>query len=115
MSLTNIRKFWLKISRVFPVNILVFLVKLTQKILVWVLVKTVKFYQYFISPLFPPSCRYYPTCSNYAIEALKVHGVFKGSYLAIKRILKCNPYFAGGVDKVPPKKQMTSNLKEYKH
>lgn len=49
-------------------------------------------------------CRYYPTCSNYAIEALEVHGFFKGSFLMIKRILKCNPFSKGGIDLVPPKR-----------
>lgn len=104
MKLAKLTNFLKKAADLFPLNILLFVLKLAQKILVWILVKIVRFYQYFISPLFPPSCRYYPSCSNYAIEALKVHGALKGSYLAIKRILKCNPYFPGGVDKVPPKK-----------
>lgn len=64
----------------------------------------VRFYQLFISPLKPPSCRFYPTCSSYAIEALKVHGPLKGSWLAIKRIGKCHPLHPGGVDLVPPAK-----------
>lgn len=50
------------------------------------------------------SCRFYPTCSNYAIEAIEIHGSFKGMYLTIKRILKCNPFSKGGIDLVPPKK-----------
>lgn len=61
----------------------------------------IKLYKLFISPLFPPSCRHYPTCSQYAIEALEKHGIFKGSYLSIVRILKCNPFFKGGYDPVP--------------
>lgn len=61
----------------------------------------IRFYQKRISPLFPSACRYYPTCSNYALEALKIHGFFKGSALAIWRILRCNPYSRGGVDPVP--------------
>lgn len=64
----------------------------------------IKIYQNIISPLIPPSCRFYPTCSNYYIEALKVHGFFKGNYLGIKRILKCNPLFEGGIDNVPEKR-----------
>lgn len=50
------------------------------------------------------SCRYYPTCSQYALEAIEIHGVFKGSLLAVRRILRCNPFFKGGYDPVPPKK-----------
>ncbi|KAA0211828.1 MAG: membrane protein insertion efficiency factor YidD [Ignavibacteriaceae bacterium] len=67
----------------------------------YVLIFLVKIYQTLISPLFPASCRHYPTCSNYAIDAFKEWGSFKGSYLAGKRILKCNPFFKGGFDPVP--------------
>lgn len=63
------------------------------------------FYQKAISPLFPPTCRFYPTCSQYAFEAISVHGALKGSYLAIRRILKCHPFHKGGIDPVPPKKE----------
>ncbi len=62
------------------------------------------FYKKCISPLLPQACRYYPSCSTYAIEAIEVHGVIKGLYLGTKRILRCNPYFEGGFDPVPPKK-----------
>ncbi|MDG5767546.1 membrane protein insertion efficiency factor YidD [Balneolales bacterium ANBcel1] len=61
----------------------------------------VRGYQFFISPYFPTSCRYYPTCSNYAIDALRIHGVFKGTALAVWRILRCNPFSDGGEDPVP--------------
>jgi putative membrane protein insertion efficiency factor len=61
----------------------------------------VKVYKKLISPLFPPSCRYYPTCSQYAMEALEKHGAVKGMWLAVIRILKCNPFFKGGYDPVP--------------
>ena len=67
------------------------------------LILLVRFYQHFISPIFPPSCRYTPTCSVYMIEALQTHGVFKGLYLGIKRILSCNPWGGHGHDPVPPK------------
>ncbi len=70
-----------------------------------ILILLVRFYQYFISPIFPPSCRYTPTCSVYMIEALQTHGVFKGLYLGIKRILSCNPWGGHGHDPVPPKKE----------
>ncbi len=69
------------------------------------LIKFIRFYQRRISPLFPPKCRYYPTCSQYAIEAIQVHGPLKGSFLAFKRLMRCNIFFPGGVDPVPPKKE----------
>jgi len=58
------------------------------------------FYQRAISPHFPPSCRYYPTCSTYAFEAVGKYGVIRGSYMAIKRILRCHPFHSGGYDPV---------------
>lgn len=61
----------------------------------------IRLYQRYISPLTGAHCRYYPTCSQYAIEALKKHGFIKGSILSAKRILRCNPLFKGGVDPVP--------------
>lgn len=67
------------------------------------LILLVKFYQYFISPMLPPSCRYEPTCSSYMIEAIQVHGSLKGFYLGIRRILRCHPLREGGYDPVPPK------------
>ncbi|NLO45676.1 MAG: membrane protein insertion efficiency factor YidD [Clostridiales bacterium] len=66
--------------------------------------KAITFYRKHISRLFPPMCRYYPTCSQYAIEAINTHGAFKGALLALRRILKCNVLFPGGYDPVPPKK-----------
>ena len=73
-----------------------------------ILILLVRFYQYFISPIFPPSCRYTPTCSVYMVEALQTHGVFKGLYLGIKRILSCNPWGGHGHDPVPPKNEKLS-------
>lgn len=61
----------------------------------------VRFYQKFISPLKRPCCRYYPTCSQYALESYKKHGFIKGTILASWRILRCNPWSRGGVDEVP--------------
>ena len=69
------------------------------------LIKGIRFYQRRISPLFPPKCRYYPTCSQYALQAIEIHGVFKGMILAIGRLMRCNIFFPGGVDPVPPKKE----------
>ena len=68
------------------------------------LLALVRFYQRQISPLFPPCCRFTPTCSQYALEAIQVHGAAKGVFLALKRILRCNPLFPGGYDPVPPRK-----------
>ncbi|MDT3695769.1 MAG: membrane protein insertion efficiency factor YidD [Ignavibacterium sp.] len=61
----------------------------------------IKIYQLFVSPLFPSSCRYSPTCSHYTVEALKKYGLFKGSWLGIKRILRCHPWGGSGYDPVP--------------
>ncbi len=65
----------------------------------------IKAYQKVISPLTPPSCRFYPTCSNYGLEAIETHGALKGSWLAISRISKCHPFHKGGFDPVPDKKE----------
>lgn len=63
-----------------------------------------KFYRRYISPLKrKPTCRFYPTCSCYALQAYEKHGFFGGTYLTLRRILRCNPLFSGGVDKVPEK------------
>lgn len=61
----------------------------------------IKFYQKFISPMKKPCCIYYPTCSNYSYEAYQKYGFFKGTYLTIWRILRCNPFSKGGYDPVP--------------
>jgi uncharacterized protein len=61
----------------------------------------IKFYQFFISPLTGQNCRYYPTCSAYAFEAVAKHGSLKGTALAVKRVLRCHPFHAGGYDPVP--------------
>ncbi len=63
----------------------------------------IKFYQYVISPVLGPRCRFYPTCSAYALEAIEIHGPLKGTALTIKRLLKCHPGHPGGVDLVPEK------------
>lgn len=64
----------------------------------------IKFYQFCISPMLPAACRYTPTCSQYAVEAISVHGPLKGSWLAARRILRCHPWGGSGYDPVPPKK-----------
>ncbi|NQZ06439.1 MAG: membrane protein insertion efficiency factor YidD [Algicola sp.] len=65
------------------------------------LIGLVRFYQAFISAILPPRCRFVPTCSQYSIEAIKLHGSAKGSWLTGKRLLKCHPFCAGGYDPVP--------------
>ena len=66
-----------------------------------VLVFFVRAYQVGISPLLPASCRYYPSCSHYAVEALEKHGAARGAWLAARRVLRCHPFRAGGFDPVP--------------
>jgi putative membrane protein insertion efficiency factor len=71
------------------------------KILAVPFVILIKLYQLLISPLFPSSCRYTPTCSNYTLEALKKYGLLKGGWLGLKRILRCHPWGGSGYDPVP--------------
>ncbi|MDL4839555.1 membrane protein insertion efficiency factor YidD [Aquibacillus rhizosphaerae] len=72
----------------------------------------IKFYQKVISPIKPPTCRFYPTCSQYGLESIQRFGALKGGYLTIKRILKCHPFHPGGMDPVPNKntKEKTRQL-----
>ncbi|MEI7904008.1 MAG: membrane protein insertion efficiency factor YidD [Candidatus Firestonebacteria bacterium] len=65
----------------------------------------IKIYKKIVSPLLPPSCRFTPTCSEYAAEAVKKFGAARGSYLAVKRLLKCHPFHSGGFDPVPNKRR----------
>ena len=75
-----------------------------NRILIFPLVVLIKFYQLAISPWLGKNCRYQPTCSHYMLEALKIHGLLKGGFLGIKRILSCHPWGGSGYDPVPPKK-----------
>ena len=72
-----------------------------RTIIVQALILPILFYQRLISPLTPPSCRYTPTCSQYAIQALRKHGPLRGLYLAIRRLLRCHPWGGHGYDPVP--------------
>lgn len=67
--------------------------------------KVIRFYQIVISPLKPPTCRFYPTCSQYGLESIQRFGAIRGGFLTIKRIVKCHPFHPGGFDPVPEKKQ----------
>ncbi len=69
----------------------------------FLLIAIIKFYKYFISPLLGSNCRFYPSCSSYSVEALQRHGAIIGSYLTLKRLLKCHPFHQGGIDPVPEK------------
>jgi putative membrane protein insertion efficiency factor len=66
-----------------------------------VLVVAIRLYQQLLSPLLPASCRYYPTCSQYTLEAVRTHGVMRGTALGLRRILRCHPFHRGGYDPVP--------------
>ena len=72
----------------------------------------INFYKKNISPLFPRSCRFEPSCSTYAVEALHTHGAIKGTALSVWRILRCNPFCRGGYDPVPPKKEVEQHKKQ---
>ncbi|MGO8683363.1 MAG: membrane protein insertion efficiency factor YidD [Thermoleophilia bacterium] len=69
-----------------------------------ILIAPIRVYQRFISPLFPQRCKYYPSCSHYAVEAIRVHGPLRGFVLASWRLLRCNPLSDGGLDPVPPRR-----------
>ena len=75
-----------------------------RKIILFPFIFLIRFYQVVISPILPSVCRFEPTCSQYTLEALKVHGLLKGGFLGAKRILSCNPWGRRGYDPVPPKK-----------
>ena len=68
-----------------------------------ILIALIKVYQYTLSPMLGPRCRYYPSCSNYAVDALREHGAVRGLGMAAWRILRCNPFSNGGYDPVPPR------------
>ncbi|MFE8698159.1 membrane protein insertion efficiency factor YidD [Cytobacillus sp. FJAT-53684] len=74
-----------------------------------IMIGFIRFYQIVISPLKPPTCRFYPTCSHYGLESVKRFGAIKGGWLAVKRILKCHPFHPGGFDPVPEKSPKKKN------
>lgn len=77
------------------------LLRQLSKGLAQLLILPIRFYQCCISPLTPPSCRFTPTCSQYAVEALRKHGPFKGLWLTVRRLLRCHPWGGSGYDPVP--------------
>ena len=74
------------------------------RVLVRLLVLPIRAYQLVVSPLLGPRCRFYPSCSAYAVEALTTHGPLRGSWLAVRRLLRCHPWNPGGLDPVPPRR-----------
>lgn len=78
-----------------------YILGLIKKILGFLFIFLIRIYQYTISPYFPASCRYTPSCSAYGVEALKKHGAFKGGWLTLKRIASCNSWGGSGYDPVP--------------
>ncbi|WP_420807265.1 membrane protein insertion efficiency factor YidD [Alteromonas facilis] len=74
-----------------------------RSLLIFIPVLLIKIYKWVISPLLGPQCRFHPTCSSYAIQALKRHGLFIGGWLSVKRVIKCHPLHPGGIDPVPPR------------
>lgn len=77
------------------------LLNASKRVAAWPLIALVRFYQLCISPLLPPSCRYVPTCSQYALEALRKYGPIKGGWLTLKRLARCHPWGGSGYDPVP--------------
>lgn len=85
----------------FAMQTIIYIYQLVSKLLSWILLVPIYIYRYCISPLTPSSCRFTPTCSQYAVEAIKKHGPFYGLFLSIKRILRCRPGGGSGYDPVP--------------
>lgn len=81
----------------------------------WFFLAPIAFYRRVISRFLPASCRFFPTCSAYAQEAIEVHGAFRGFMLSVRRICRCHPWNPGGVDSVPPRKHKTSSLSEERY
>lgn len=75
----------------------------------------IRFYQLFVSPALPPSCRYLPSCSAYAAEAIATHGAVRGSWLAVRRLLRCHPWGGSGYDPVPPAKTTPHGAHPHHH
>jgi putative membrane protein insertion efficiency factor len=86
------------------------LMSAVSSLIVLPLLAIVRIYQLFISPMLGQNCRFHPTCSCYAHQALKQHGAFKGSWLSIKRIVKCQPMHPGGIDNVPAMKNTKQSV-----
>jgi putative membrane protein insertion efficiency factor len=80
----------------------------------WVLIWLLRGYRFAISPLYGEVCRYYPSCSAYALEAVTVHGSVRGSWLTVRRLARCHPWAAGGIDPVPPADHRGGRFRGYR-
>ncbi len=78
----------------------------------WLLIKLIHIYRYLLSPWVGNQCRFHPTCSNYAEQAIKEHGSIKGGYLMLRRLIKCHPWHEGGIDNVPSLKSTSDTTKQ---
>lgn len=85
------------------------------KLATWLFTGLIQFYRYAISPLLGPRCRFWPTCSSYALEAIQRYGPWRGGWLALCRILKCHPLHPGGVDPVPEAKRECCRCRHHSH
>ncbi len=78
-----------------------YLIRTIKKLLTWLFIGLIRFYQGALSPYLPPSCRYTPTCSEYGLEAIRKHGPFRGGWLTVRRLSSCHPWGGSGYDPVP--------------
>ena len=77
----------------------------------WLVLGAIRLYQQTLSRVLPPACRFYPSCSQYTLEAVTLHGLWRGGWLGVRRILRCHPFNPGGLDPVPPVPDRVSNVK----
>ena len=76
----------------------------------WLVLGAIRLYQQTLSRVLPPACRFYPSCSQYTLEAVTLHGLWRGGWLGVRRILRCHPFNPGGLDPVPPVPDRVSNV-----
>jgi putative membrane protein insertion efficiency factor len=86
-----------------------------SRVLTWPVLALIRVYQWTISPLLGPVCRFHPSCSRYGFEAFRVHGLLIGGFLTARRLVRCNPWNAGGVDPVPPRGGVWAALRTDRH
>ena len=89
-----------------------FRVQIIRIMLTWFLLRILRIYQLLHAPFYQNVCRFEPSCSNYTIEAIQVHGIIYGTWLGFRRITKCHPFHAGGFDAVPPRRKSMTNASE---